>query len=72
MHGTTSGMTKPHDFALRPSNNGARCIGRPRPALLEIQAGHSGRYFSELSCCLAPPGSSLAERGDTYFIPSIC
>ena len=63
MHGTTSGAVKPHSFTLRPSSNGSRCIGRTRPTLLLLRADHSGRYFSALSRCLAPPGSSLAERG---------
>ena len=63
MHGTTSGAVKPHNFTLRPSSNGSRCIGRTRPTLLLLRADHSGRYFGVLSRCLAPPGSSLAERG---------
>ena len=63
MHGTTSGLMKPHDFILRPSNNGARGIGRTRSSLLTLQEDHSGRYFGVFSCCLAPPGSSLVESG---------
>ena len=63
MHGTTSGAVKPHSFTLRPSSNGARCIGRTRPTLLLLRADHSGRYFGALSRCLAPPGSSLRKGG---------
>ena len=38
--------------------------GEPRPPLIRsFQAGHSGRYFSGFSHCLAPTGSSLAENG---------
>ena len=72
MHGTTSGLSKPHDLLLRPSNNGARCIGRTRSPLLMLQEDHSGRYFGALSYCLSPAGSSLKEIGSTYFIPSRC
>ena len=72
MHGTTSGLMKPHDFILRPSNNGARGIGRTRSSLLIFQEDHSGRYFRAVSCCLSPTGSSLKEIHSTYFIPSRC
>ena len=60
--GTTSGSSAPHDTDLTASNNASRCFGRPRPPLLLFQAGHSGRYFSGFSHCLAPTGSSLAEK----------
>ena len=61
MHGTTSGLSKPHDLLLRSSNNDARCIGRTRSPLLYIQEDHSGRYLGAAANCLAPTGSSLME-----------
>ena len=62
LRGTTSGSSASHDADLTASNNASRCFGRPRPPLLLLQAGHSGRYFSGFSHCLAPTGSSLAEK----------
>ena len=62
LRGTTSGSASPHDDALTVSDNTSRCVGRPRPPLLLLQAGHSGRYFSGFPHCLAPTGSSLAEK----------
>ena len=50
------------DSTLTASDNAYRCIGRPRPALLDVQAGHSGRYLGVLSCSLTPTGNSLEER----------
>ena len=63
IRGTTSGSAFPHENALTASNNASRCFGRPRPPLLSLlQEGHSGRYFGGFSHCLAPTGSSLAEK----------
>lgn len=62
IRGTTSDSPIPHGIDLTASNNAIRCFGRTRPSLLGFQEGHSGRYFSELPHCLAPTGSSLAER----------
>ena len=63
VRGTTSGSSVPHDTDLTVSNNTSRCLGRPRPPLLLLQKGHSGRYFSGFPRCLAPTGSSLAGNG---------
>ena len=71
--GTTSGSASPHDDALTASDNASRYVGRPRPPLLLLQAGHSGRYFSGFSHCLAPTGSSLAEKGTlTSSLQRVC
>ena len=62
LRGTTSGSSAPCNADLTVSDNTSRCFGRPRPSLLLLQKGHSGRYFGGFSCCLAPTGSSLAEK----------
>ena len=62
IRGTTSGSSAPHNADLTVSDNTHRYIGQTRPFLLDIQKGRSGRYFTGLSCCLAPTGSSLEER----------
>ena len=63
IRGTTSGLVASHGATLTASNNALRDLGRTRPSLLNFQKGHSGRYFGGFSHCLAPPGSSLAEKG---------
>ena len=63
MRGTTSGSELPHNSSLGASNNALRCLGRTRPPLLLLQAGHSGRYFRVFPDCLAPTGSSLRGNG---------
>ena len=63
IRGTTSGSSAPRDTDLTVSSNTSRCLGRPRPPLLLLQKGHSGRYFSGFPRCLAPTGSSLAGNG---------
>lgn len=60
--GTTSGSPTPHNIGLTVSNNTLRCFGRARPSLLQVQEGHSGRYFCVFPRCLAPTDSSLAEN----------
>lgn len=72
MHGTTSGLTRPHSLILRSSNNDARCTGRTRSALLHS----SGRPLREVFQCgfpLSCTNRQLSEgKGCTYFIPSRC
>ena len=63
IRGTTSGLVASHGATLTASNNALRNLGRTRPSLLDFQEGHSGRYFGGFSHCLAPTGSSLAEKG---------
>ena len=61
-HGTTSGSPAPHDAGLTVSKNTFRCTGRTRLSLLHVRESHSGRYLGGFSRCLAPTGSSLAEK----------
>ena len=63
IRGTTSGLVASHGATLTASNNALRNLGRTRPSLLDFQESHSGRYFGGFSHCLAPTGSSLAEKG---------
>ena len=62
IRGTTSDLSASHNADLTASNNALRYFGRIRPSLLQVQKGRSGRYFSVFSHCLAPTGSSLAEK----------
>ena len=55
-----------HHLTMMPSQRPTTLCaisGAPVLPYLNFQEGHSGRYFVGFSHCLAPTGSSLAEKG---------